>query len=63
MIFSRDNALLVVYLDSIFWENILKQYNSTNLEKIKFCYHLGIHLKNITIQWMNSIKIVRIKMN
>ena len=50
MIFSRDNALLVVYLDSIFWENILKQYNSTNLEKIKFCYHLGIHLKNITIQ-------------
>ena len=38
--FSNDNHILIIYLKSEFWINLLKQYNKVDMENIYNCYQL-----------------------
>ena len=38
--FSNNNKILIIYLKSEFWINLLKQYNKANMENINNCYQL-----------------------
>ena len=38
--YSKDNEILIIYLKSELWINLLKQYNKPDLKDIDSCYHL-----------------------
>ena len=38
--FSNDNEILLIYLASEFWKNLLKQYNKVDMENIDNCYRI-----------------------
>ena len=38
--YSKDNEILIIYLKSELWINLLKQYNKPDLKYIDSCYHL-----------------------
>ena len=38
--FSNNNEILIIYLTSEFWINLLKQYNKADMENINNCYRL-----------------------
>ena len=40
ILFSETNTILIIYLNSSFWVNILKQYNKADLENISNCHRL-----------------------
>ena len=44
--YSDDNQLLIIYLKSEFWINLLKQYNKPDLENINSCYRLRLIYKD-----------------
>ena len=38
--YSKNNEILIIYLKSEFWINLLKQYNKPDMENINICYRL-----------------------
>jgi len=43
--YSKNNGILIIYLKSEFWINLLKQYNKPDLENIISCYGLRLLYK------------------
>ena len=43
--YSNENGILIVYLMSEFWKNLLQQYNKPDLENINSCYRLRLIYK------------------
>ena len=44
--YSKNNDILIIYLKSEFWINLLKQYNKPDLENINSCFRLRLLYKN-----------------